>query len=112
MVRGPLFRSLPLESTGMNCSTEITARVAELGHTWIQLPIRHRPRGGGRRGWRFVRGARDRGLFVGYLAVRHWLLRRGVLRPPAVPEARETPALLASSGAAAPGIAEPAGRVR
>jgi Glycosyltransferases involved in cell wall biogenesis len=112
VVHGPLFRSLPLESTGMNCSTEITARVAELGHTWIQLPIRHRPRGGGRRGWRFLRGARDRGLFVGYLAVRHWLLRQGVLRPLTVPEARGTPTPPASSEAAAPGSAEPAGRVR
>ena len=82
MVCGPLFRALPLESTGMNCSTEITARVAELGHDWMELPIGHRPRGGGRRGWRFWRGARDRGLFVGYLGVRHWLLRRGVLRVP------------------------------
>lgn len=82
MVRGPLFRSLPLESGGMNCSTEITARVAELGHRWIEVPIEHRERGGGRRGWRFWRGARDRALYVGYLGYRHWLLRRGVLRAP------------------------------
>ncbi|MET7331825.1 glycosyltransferase family 2 protein [Nonomuraea sp. NPDC005650] len=83
VVRGPLFRALPLESAGMNCSTEITARVAELGHAWVELPIEHRVRGGGSRGWRFWRGARDRALFVGYLGLRHWLLRRGVLRVPA-----------------------------
>ncbi|MED7923150.1 glycosyltransferase family 2 protein [Nonomuraea sp. LP-02] len=82
VVHGPLFRALPLESAGMNCSTEITARVAELGHTWTELPIEHRERGGGSRGWRFWRGARDRALFVGYLGLRHWLLRRGVLRVP------------------------------
>ena len=50
VVRGPLFRALPLESGGMNCSTEITARVAELGHTWVEIPIEHRERGGGRVG--------------------------------------------------------------
>ncbi|MET9246410.1 glycosyltransferase family 2 protein [Nonomuraea sp. NPDC003709] len=83
VVHGPLFRALPLESAGMNCSTEITARVAELGHAWVELPIEHRERGGGSRGWRFWRGARDRALFVGYLGLRHWLLRRGVLRVPA-----------------------------
>lgn len=82
VVDGPLLRSLRLESGGMNCSTEITARVAELGHTWLEIPIEHRERGGGRRGWRFWRGARDRALYVGYLGYRSWLLRRGVLRTP------------------------------
>lgn len=86
VVYGPLFRALPLESAGMNCSTEITARVTELGHTWVELPIEHRRRGGGSRGWRFWRGARDRALFVGYLGLRHWLLRRGVLRAATPPE--------------------------
>jgi dolichol-phosphate mannosyltransferase len=89
VVHGPLFRTLSLESGGMNCSTEITARVAELGHSWVEVPIEHRPRGGGRRGWRFWRGAYDRALFVGYLGYRRWLLRRGVLRPPSALEALE-----------------------
>lgn len=96
VVYGPLFRALPLESGGMNCSTEITARVAEVGRRWVEVPIEHRERGGGRRGWRFWRGARDRALFVCYLGYRHWLLRRGVLRRPgdlsavpAVPVAEE-----------------------
>jgi dolichol-phosphate mannosyltransferase len=84
VVRGPLFRSLPLESGGMNCSTEITARIIELGHAWVEVPIEHRTRGGGRRGWRFCRAAVDRALFVGYLGYRHWLVRRGVLRAAAV----------------------------
>lgn len=84
VVRGPLLRALPLESQGMNCSTEITARIAELGRTWVEIPIEHRERGGGSRGWRFWRGARDRALFVSYLGYRHWLLRRGVLRAPEV----------------------------
>ncbi|MBB5963363.1 glycosyltransferase family 2 protein [Planomonospora venezuelensis] len=87
VVYGPLFRTLPLESGGMNCSTEITARVVEVGHDWIEIPIEHRERGGGSRGWRFWRGARDRALFVGYLGYRRWLLRMGVLRPPALPAA-------------------------
>ncbi|MEU4573477.1 glycosyltransferase family 2 protein [Nonomuraea sp. ATR24] len=88
LVRGPLLRSVPLESGGMNCSTEITARVTELGHTWVEIPIRHRARGGGRRGWRFARGALDRALFVAYLGFRHRLLRRGVLRAPLPAEER------------------------
>lgn len=86
VVHGPLLRSLPLEAGGMNCSTEITARIAELGHSWVEIPIEHRERGGGARGWRYWGGARDRALLVGYLGYRHWLLRRGVLRAPAVPE--------------------------
>jgi glycosyltransferase involved in cell wall biosynthesis len=91
VVHGPLFRALHLESTGMNCSTEITARVLELGHTWVEIPIEHQERGGGRRGWRYWRGARDRALFVGYLGHRRWLLRRGVLRTPLPPEAVREP---------------------
>jgi hypothetical protein len=91
VVHGPLFRALHLESTGMNCSTEITARILELGHTWVEIPIEHQERGGGRRGWRYWRGARDRALFVGYLGHRRWLLRRGVLRTPLPPEAVREP---------------------
>ncbi|MCC5579031.1 glycosyltransferase family 2 protein [Microtetraspora sp. AC03309] len=95
VVRGPLLRALHLESGGMNCSTEITARVAELGRTWVEVPIEHRERGGGARGWRFWRGARDRALFVGYLGYRQWLLRRGVLRVPEAPGTRpEAPGTL------------------
>ncbi|MFB9891431.1 glycosyltransferase family 2 protein [Planobispora takensis] len=114
VVYGPLFRALPLESGGMNCSTEITARVVELGHEWIEVPIEHRERGGGSRGWRFWRGARDRALFVGYLGYRRWLQRRGVLRVSTAGPARGTasaepargtaPAEFAS-GAASAGIA-------
>ncbi|SPT60215.1 glycosyltransferase family 2 protein [Actinomadura madurae] len=86
LVHGPLLRALPLEAGGMNCSTEITARVAELGRTWVEIPIEHRPRAGGGRGWRYWRGARDRALLVGYLGYRHWLQRRGVLRAPSANE--------------------------
>jgi len=85
VVAGPLLRSLRLESGGMNCSTEITARVAEAGYSWVEIPIEHRPRAAGTRGWRFWRAARDRALFVAYLGMRRWLLRRGVLRAPEVP---------------------------
>jgi dolichol-phosphate mannosyltransferase len=83
VVRGPLFRALPLEAGGMNCSTEITARLVELGHRWVEIPIEHRERGGGQRGWKFWGGARKRALYVGYLGYRRWLLRRGILRNPA-----------------------------
>jgi hypothetical protein len=89
VVHGPLIRALRLESGGMNCSTEIMAGIAELGHAWVEIAIEHRPRGGGRPGRRFWRGAYDRALFVGYLGLRQWLLRRGVLRNPASPEVME-----------------------
>lgn len=84
LVEGPLFRSLPLESEGMNCSTEITARVLELGVPWVEVPVTHVPRPAGARSWRFVRGASHRLLFVLYLGARQFLLRRRVLRRPAV----------------------------
>lgn len=87
LVEGPLFRSLELESEGMNCSTEITAKVVERGVAWVEVPIAHRPREAGARSWGLLRGARDRLLFVGYLGVRQVLLRRRVLRR-RVPEAQ------------------------
>jgi glycosyltransferase involved in cell wall biosynthesis len=89
VVRGPLLRALYLESEGMNCSTEITSRIVELGHTWNEIPIAHRYRGGRQRRRRFWHGVRDRALFVGYLGYRRSLQRLGVLRAPAAPEAME-----------------------
>jgi dolichol-phosphate mannosyltransferase len=89
VVRGPLLRSLRLESGGMNCSTEITAAVVELGHTWVEVPIDHIERAGGQRGWQFWRAACDRALFVGYLGYRRWLLGRGVLRARVPTEVRQ-----------------------
>jgi glycosyltransferase involved in cell wall biosynthesis len=97
VVRGSLFRALPLESGGMNCSTEITARVAELGYRWVEIPIEHRVRAGGRRGWRFWGGARNRALFVGYLGYRRWLQRRGILRVPVVARSAEEAATRSGS---------------
>lgn len=84
VVRGTILRTVPLESGGMNCSTELTARLTEIGVAWVEIPIEHLPRPNGRRGWRFVRGAVDRALFVGYLGLRGALLRRGVLRRPTI----------------------------
>lgn len=82
LLDGPLARSLPLESEGLNCSTEITSRVVELGVDWVEVAVRHRPRRTGTRSWRFARGASHRLLFVGYLGVRQVLLRQQVLRRP------------------------------
>jgi glycosyltransferase involved in cell wall biosynthesis len=85
LVEGPLFRSLPLESEGMNCSTEITSRVVGADCDGVEAPVERPPRGTGARSWRFLRGAAHRLLFVGYLGVRQVLLRRRVLRRPAAP---------------------------
>lgn len=100
VVSGPLLRSLPLESGGMNCSTEITARVGELGHRWVEIPIEHRERAGGVRGWRFWRGAVDRALFVVYLGLRQRLLRRGALRMPLLPPSTVSPTATAPAAGA------------
>lgn len=87
MVHGPLLRSLHLEATGMNCSTEITSRLIEMGIRWVEVPIEHRVRGDGARSWGFLRGAVSRFLFVMYLGVRQLLLRHNVLRRPTRPVA-------------------------
>lgn len=88
LVDGPLFRSLHLESAGMNCSTEITARLIEMGIEWVEVPIEHRARRRDARSWRVLRGAESRLLFVIYLGVRQLLLRRNVLRRPVPPPHR------------------------
>lgn len=86
VVAGDLLRSLPLESTGMNCSTEIMSQIHERGVTWIEVPIEHRARAGGERTWHFVQGASHRAVFLSYLGLRQLLLRHGVLRRPAPPD--------------------------
>lgn len=80
LVEGDLLRSLTLESAGMNCSTEITSVVHELGVDWVEVPVRHVDRRSGGRGGTYLKGARDRLLFVAYLAARRSLVRRGVIR--------------------------------
>ena len=80
LLDGDLLRSLTLESSGMNCSTEITSVVHDLGVDWVEVPVRHLDRRAGTRGGSYLRGARDRLLFVTYLGARRSLLRRGVLR--------------------------------
>lgn len=80
LVEGDLLRSLTLESGGMNCSTEITSVVHDQGVDWVEVPVRHVDRHAGRRGGTYLKGARDRLLFVGYLAARRSLVRHGVVR--------------------------------
>lgn len=88
LVDGPLFRSLPLESTGMSCSTEITSQLLERGIDWVEVPIDHTARSDGARSYRLVRAAVDRAAFLGYLGLRQALIRRGIIRRPDVPGRR------------------------
>ena len=77
LVWGPLLRALDFEAKGMNYSTEIASRLLESG-----VPIAHRPRQAGVSHMKLIRGARDRLLFVTYIALRQMLLGSGVLRRP------------------------------
>ncbi len=82
LARGSLIRSIHLESTGMNCSLELAARLAELDIPWVEIPAQHRERTTGSSALAFWSTARQRALFLGYLGVRRGLIRSGVLRAP------------------------------
>ena len=82
LVWGPLLRALDFEAKGMNYSTEITSRLLESGVPIAEVPIAHRPRQAGVSHMKLIRGARDRLLFVTYIALRQMLLGSGVLRRP------------------------------
>lgn len=84
LVDGRLARSLVLESSGLNMSVELASRIAELGIDWREVPIAHQARAQGSASWRFLQGASRRGAYVGYLAARQALIRRGLLTPKAV----------------------------
>ncbi|HVN91291.1 MAG TPA: glycosyltransferase family 2 protein [Candidatus Binataceae bacterium] len=82
LVWGPLLRALDFEAKGMNYSTEITSRLLESGVPIVEVAIEHRPRSAGQSHMKLFRGARDRFLFVTYIALRQMLLGSGVLRRP------------------------------
>ncbi len=82
LVWGPLLRALDFEAKGMNYSTEVTSRLLESGVPIAEVAIDHRPRSVGVSNMKLLRGARDRLLFVTYIALRQMLLESGVLRRP------------------------------
>jgi dolichol-phosphate mannosyltransferase len=82
LVWGPLLRAFDFEAKGMNYSTEITSRLLESGVPIVEVAIEHRPRSAGVSHMKMLRGARDRLLFVTYIALRQMLLGSGVLRRP------------------------------
>jgi dolichol-phosphate mannosyltransferase len=82
LVWGPLLRALDFEAKGMNYSTEVTSRLLESGVPIAEVAIDHRPRSVGVSNMKMLRGARDRLLFVTYIALRQMLLGSGVLRRP------------------------------
>jgi glycosyltransferase involved in cell wall biosynthesis len=82
LVWGPLLRALALETRGMNYSAEVTSRLLEAGVPIAQVAIDHRPRAAGVSHMKLMRGARDRILFVAYLAMRRAMIGCGVLRRP------------------------------
>jgi len=66
----------------MNYSTEVTSRLLESGVPIVEVAIDHRPRSAGVSKMKLMRGARDRLMFVTYIALRQMLLGSGVLRRP------------------------------
>jgi dolichol-phosphate mannosyltransferase len=82
LVWGPTLRGLGLEAKGLNYSTEITSRLLECGIVPVEVEIEHRPRQSGVSSMKFLRGARDRLLFVAYIGLRQLLLRLGILVRP------------------------------
>jgi dolichol-phosphate mannosyltransferase len=84
LVRGSLLRSLDLESRGLNSSTEITGRLLEMEDCVrvFEVQARHLPRSTGRSSRTFFRDSWHRFLFVMYLAMRRFLLKRRVLEVP------------------------------
>lgn len=79
LVEGGLIRSFRLEAKGMNYSTEMTARIIESGAPWVQLAVSHRERSSGQSNLKWFRDARNRLLFVVYLAMRQYLFKRHIL---------------------------------
>lgn len=79
LVDGALIRSFRLEAKGMNYSTEMTARIIESGAPWMQIAVSHRVRGSGQSHLKWLRDGRNRLLFVVYLAMRQYLLKRQIL---------------------------------
>lgn len=82
MMPGEMARSMTLESCGLSCSTEIMSNLILRGVSWTEVEIEHRPRASGRSSWGLWKGARDRYLFVRYLATRVRLIHLGLLRLP------------------------------
>ena len=82
LVRGPLLRSLHLEAKGLNYSTEISAKLLELGPAVkvVETEALNEPRRWGRSSRSLVRSAWHRFLFVGYLAYRRFLQSQKVLK--------------------------------
>lgn len=79
LISGDLLRSLVLEAKGLNYSTEITARVLELGIQFSEVPAEHLERRAGISNMKFIKGSAHRFLFIFYLAVRRFLLHLNVL---------------------------------
>ena len=79
LVEGPLVRALPLDARGLNYSLDVVAKLIERGIFPVEVPIEHLPRATGRSSRTLIRSSVERAAYVGYLAVRRTLQRRGVL---------------------------------
>jgi len=84
LIRGEMIRSLSIESTGLNSSTEVTGKLLEFGDSVVlaQAPVGHSARATGRSSRTLFRASLHRFLFVFYLATRRILLKAGVLAVP------------------------------
>lgn len=80
LVPGNVLRSLNLEARGLNYSTEITAKLIERGVLFVEVPVQHTARIGGKSSMKLVQDSWNRFLFVFYLALRKALVKLKVLK--------------------------------
>jgi len=82
LIKGSLLRSFKLETKGMNCSTEMTSRLAESKIPMLEVDIEHQARETGKSSLKWPQDAIHRFLFVCYIALRQLLIKMGTLRRP------------------------------
>jgi glycosyltransferase involved in cell wall biosynthesis len=75
LINGKTLRGLVLEASGLNYSTEITAKLIEAGVEINEVIVDHQSRTKGKSNMKFIRDGLHRLLFVIYLAIRFILIR-------------------------------------
>ena len=80
LVDGGVLRSLTLEAKGLNYSGEISSKLLERGIPLVEVEVDHRERTSGRSSAQNFKAASHRLMFVFYIGVRQFLLRRQVLQ--------------------------------
>jgi dolichol-phosphate mannosyltransferase len=75
LISGPVIRTMPLNAKGLNSSTEVTARLIEMGIKISEVDITHSPRESGTTSRKFFKSSFERAIFVASLGLRQTLGR-------------------------------------